>query len=437
MGGGKSYWLRWCLIDLLIRASLKGFKGLRAGLFSEDYPTLEDRQLCKVKVEFPAWLGSYQDKHHEFILSPEYGSGVLCFRNLDDPSKYQSSEFPFIGVEELTKNPFDVFTMLRLRNRWPGFSGPKFIAATNPGDIGHGWVRNIFLDKIFDDNEKEAHLFGFIQSLATDNPYLDPSYMRTLDSMPEEIRKAYRDGNWDVFKGQFFSEWRASKNGREYHVISGYQPTDLDVIFGSMDWGFDPDSFCYHLHAVSKCHTTAGDFNRVRTFAEIYGNKKYPKEWAVEIKELEHGFKVERRYADPSAGNRHPSWTAKEAGGDSVIAEFERNGVTFIRGNNDLKNGYQAMRNWLAPAPDGLPAWQVAACCQQLIKQMPAAIYDPNNSFVAREGGEDHARASARYGLMSQPCNTVTIQPKIKVNSFDYFEALVQGQRKEKAPSWA
>ena len=70
VGGGKSYWLRWELVSLLIDFSNKqGLRGVRVGLFCEDYPALNDRHLSKVKYEFPAWLGTLKgDK--EFELSP-------------------------------------------------------------------------------------------------------------------------------------------------------------------------------------------------------------------------------------------------------------------------------------------------------------------------------------------------------------------------------
>jgi hypothetical protein len=65
-------------------------RGIRVGLFCEDYPSLNDRHLSRVKYEFPSWLGVYNEAKHEFTLRPEYGSGVLAFRNLDDPEKYLS-----------------------------------------------------------------------------------------------------------------------------------------------------------------------------------------------------------------------------------------------------------------------------------------------------------------------------------------------------------
>jgi len=71
----------------------------------------------------------------------EHIDGVMVFRNLDDPSKYQSAEFAAIGVDELTKNDKEVFDFLRTRKRWPGIPHTKFISGTNPGGKGHNWVK--------------------------------------------------------------------------------------------------------------------------------------------------------------------------------------------------------------------------------------------------------------------------------------------------------
>src|SRR3990167_3228258 len=115
-GGGKSYWLRWILLALLLKYARDGFKGVRVALFCEDYPALKDRQITKIAAEFPQWLGVLADSSIEgmsFKLHPKYGSGVLALRNLDDPSKYASSEFADIGIDELTKNEREVFDQLR------------------------------------------------------------------------------------------------------------------------------------------------------------------------------------------------------------------------------------------------------------------------------------------------------------------------------------
>jgi len=198
LGSGKSRWLRWMalywLMDYWDRYKIKG---IRAGVFCEDYPSLNDRHLTKIKYEFPSWLGTFNESKHEFTLAPEYGSGIIAFRNLDDPEKYLSVEFAFEGVDEINRNPKPVFTELRKRLRWPGVKDVKFLAACNP--IGEAWVKNMWVKRMFPVEEKEQYEFVFVPALPTDNPHLDKSYYTSLESLPENQRKAMLEGNWDAF----------------------------------------------------------------------------------------------------------------------------------------------------------------------------------------------------------------------------------------------
>jgi|GEM_PF-2888522 len=198
LGSGKSYWLRWMMVYWLMKLFAKyGQKGIRAGLFCEDYPSLNDRHLSKVRYEFPAWLGKYNESKHEFTLAPEYGSGVIAFRNLDDPEKYLSVEFAVMGVDEINRNQIVTFRELRKRLRWAGIKDVRFLAACNP--IGEAWVKNWWVKRMFPPEEKEQYEFVFVPALPTDNPHLDESYYKSLESLPENQRKAFLEGNWDAF----------------------------------------------------------------------------------------------------------------------------------------------------------------------------------------------------------------------------------------------
>ena len=65
VGSGKSRWLRWMMVYWLMYYHAKyGVEGVRAGLFCEDYPSLNDRHLTKIKYEFPEWLGRYNDQNN-------------------------------------------------------------------------------------------------------------------------------------------------------------------------------------------------------------------------------------------------------------------------------------------------------------------------------------------------------------------------------------
>ena len=94
LGGGKSYFLRWlCLYWLMRMRMVYGLEACTVMLACEDYPALKDRQLQRIGFEFPSYLGKLHADHptygRAFVMSPDYGGGVICFRNLDDPSKYQ------------------------------------------------------------------------------------------------------------------------------------------------------------------------------------------------------------------------------------------------------------------------------------------------------------------------------------------------------------
>jgi len=198
VGSGKSRWLRWMMVYWLIKYYAKyNIKGIRAGLFCEDYPSLNDRHLTKIRFEFPDWLGTYNESKKEFTLKPEYGSGIIAFRNLDEPEKYLSVEFAIMGVDEINRNPKTTFDMLRSRLRWPGIRDTKFLAGCNP--LGEAWVKNIWVKRLFPPEEKEQYEFVFVPALPTDNPHLPQEYYKSLESLPEVQRKAYLEGNWDAF----------------------------------------------------------------------------------------------------------------------------------------------------------------------------------------------------------------------------------------------
>jgi hypothetical protein len=142
-------------------------------------------------------LGKFNQQRNEFTLAPEYGAGIIAFRNLDDPPKYVSVEFAVIGIDEVNRNPKSTFDFLRTRHRWPGIKDVKFLAGCNP--IGEAWVKNIWVKRLFPPDEKEQYEFVFVPALPTDNPYLPEEYYKSLESLPEAQRKAYLEGDWDAF----------------------------------------------------------------------------------------------------------------------------------------------------------------------------------------------------------------------------------------------
>ncbi len=418
MAGGKSYWLRWMLVCLLVRWAGKGHRNVEVGLFCEDYPTLKDRQLSKIGSEFPSWLGTLHGDHAQhgrcYILADEYGGGIIKFRNLDDPSKYQSAEFAAIAVDELTKNTREVFDDLRNRLRWPGISDIRFLGATNPGGIGHAWVKKAWLDRIFDDNETEPEEFKYVRALAQDNPHIDKSYLKQLESLPPDKRRAYLEGDWDIFKGQYFSEWR-----RELHVVTPFEiPSDWKR-FCMGDYGQAKASAIY-WGAISP----EGQLYLYRELNRPgYNYSDLGKELAAMTPIDE---KIDYWVWDPALWSKEPASSSPLTGIEIIVQSFNEASrpapdrpplryMNAIKGNNDRIIGWGQLREYLKPylkQNEPTAKLQVFSTCTELIRTLPSLIYDEHKVEDLDSDGEDHGADAIRYGIMSRPKPNMTAAEK-------------------------
>lgn len=131
-----------------------------------------------------------------------------------------------------------MFTFLRTRLRLPGLpkAEAQFLGGTNPDGIGHGWVKALWMDKVFPVEWTEPvdyrPMFAYVPSKADDNPHLDESYWAMLSTLPENLRKPFRDGDWNVFVGQTFPAFG------ELHKIDP-QPIPRNAhLCMTFDWGY-------------------------------------------------------------------------------------------------------------------------------------------------------------------------------------------------------
>lgn len=433
LGGGKSFFLRWVAIRLLMTFFAKyGLRYVQVMLACEDYPSLKDRQLSKVAREFPQWLGKMYTDHKDYgrcyILNDDYGNGVICFRNLDDSSKYQSAEFAAILVDEFTKNDYDTFTFLRMRLRWPGIPDEEcvFIGATNPGGIGHNFTKALWMDRIFPDEFIKPidyrEQFKYIPSKADDNPYLDASYYNTLYTLPIHLREAFKEGNWDIFVGQAFQEW-----SRNYHVIEPLPVPTSRPLYMTFDWGFGAP--------FSVGWWWIDDDGRKYRFAEWYGWTGTPNkgirlsdsEIAAGIikREQAMGFNTWSEYfgkkainqniirlCDPTCFNKKPDYRGGGQG-PSTVEVFMENGLILRPGDPSrtlkLRQFHQHL---LVPHDDegkvsGIPMMQIYNTCHQFIRTIPNLITDPNNIEDIETDGEDHIYDEASHIVMARPIGSV------------------------------
>jgi hypothetical protein len=416
----NSYLLRWLSVRILMRVFAKyKIKKAMVMLACEDYPTLKDRQISKIESEFPEWLGKYHDDHKIYgkcyILSAEYGSGVICLRNLDDPSKYQSAEFLAIFVDELTKNNIKTFTDLRMRLRWKGIPDKEcvFVGATNPGGIGHNYCKAYWVSKIYPPEfcapTDYRPMFKFIPSKAEDNPHLDSSYWNMLQTLPEHLRAAFRDGSWDIFEGQAFTFMR------ETHVTQALPIPSHAQIYTTFDWGFGAP-FSWGWWWVD------GDGRGYR-FSEWYGWNGTPNQglrWedsrvADEIVkrelELSARYKIDFsraiRLAGPDCFQKKPDY--KGGGqGPSTAEVFASRSLYLSHGDATREVKIRQFRErlkvpMLNGKQSGLPMLMVYEECDQFIRTIPDIVVNPTKPEEIDLKCEDHIYDEACHICMARP----------------------------------
>lgn len=429
MGGGKSRWLRWELLSLLLDWGQQGFDGVEVGLFCEDYPALKDRQLSKIEKEFPRWIGEYHNDHKShgkaFILFPEYGAGIIKFRNLDDPSKYQSAEFAAIAVDELTKNPEETFEDLRNRLRWPGIQQVKFLAATNPGGIGHAWVKKRWIDRDFEPEEREKAEFHYVRATVEDNPHIDQGYLLTLESLPPEKRRAFREGDWDIFRGQYFSEWR-----RELHTSEPFTTPDEWKKFVCGDYGYAKPSAIYWVAVDPDGY--------LYVYRELYATELTYSELTERIMAMTPDNEVLSYWVfDPAiwakGGSNEYGLSGAEIMQNTYYAAKKKR-MVLMQGNNDRINGWQALRELLKPVIRRNPITakqettakiKVFTTCINFIRTLPSLVYDNHRVEDLDTDGDDHAADSIRYGIMSRP------RPAMKTDEYKNYHYMKKKMEKK------
>lgn len=392
-GGGKSYLVR--AREVYRRLKYPKTTGL---IVRKTYPELLSNHIRKFFEEYPITKQWY-NKGEKAIYWPN--GSVTEFSHLsttDDVYSFQGREFVDISVDEAGQHEEEVIKILRasLRTTNPTVKPTMFLTG-NPGGIGHQWLKRIFVDRSFKENE-EPKDYGFVQAKVYDNFALmkaNPEYIGNLKGLPDEKRRAYLDGDWDVFSGQVFSEFR-----RDYHVIRGFIPRKDFPIFLSFDWGYNAPFACY-AHVIVDLKIDGKVFKRVITFKEWYGKERHPQEWAQDIYSDIKGYKILGAYCDPAMFNR------KSDGSISISDEMENlwnKDEYFLglqRGSNDRIKGWAIMHRWLSTAPDGFPFWQIANTCENLIRTLPFLVYDEHRVEDLDTTQEDHAADACRYLLSS------------------------------------
>ena len=282
-GGGKSWAMRRKLVLLALN-----YPGLNALIMRRTLPELRENHVIPLLKELK---GAAKYNAAERVFKFPNGSRLrlgYC-DSASDVYQYQGQEYEVIGLEEATHFTEEQMQFLTTCNRTVrrDFS-PRMYYTCNPGGIGHGWVKRLFIDRTYRRGERESD-YRFIPARIYDNPALitaDPEYLRQLENLPEELRRAYLDGDWDVLAGQFFREFSRAK-----HVIEPFELPSWWRRFRSIDWGYN-DPCAVLWHAVD------GE-GRVYTYRELYLRYTRADQVAERIRRESEGEDIAYTVASP------------------------------------------------------------------------------------------------------------------------------------------
>ncbi|MDD6017897.1 MAG: phage terminase large subunit [Clostridiales bacterium] len=387
-GGGKSWAMRRKFILLALR-----YHGLNLLLLRRTLPELRENHLIPMQRELYGFA-VYNSAERVFRFPNGSRIKLGYCDTMQDVYQYQGQEYAVIGLEEATHFTEEQMRFLTTCNRTTrkDFS-PRMYYTCNPGNVGHAWVKRLFIDRLYAENENPND-YLFIPARIYDNKVLldaDPNYIRQLEALPEELRRAHLDGDWDVHAGQYFREF-----SRDRHVIEPFEIPSWWRRFRSMDWGYN-DPCCVLWHAVD------GE-NRVYTYRELYVRETRAGEVASMVLELSRGESISYTVASPDMWQKRGAVLSGAGGfeGETLAELFTSSGLSLTPADNSRVPGWNRVRDFLAVAPDGRPNWLCFSDCRNLIRQLPALQFDQHNREDAADG-DDHAPEALRYALMSRP----------------------------------
>lgn len=455
-GGGKSYFMRVLAIILC-----SFIPGLNVYLFRRTFDDLVKNHIEGIGG-FPVLLAPLIASGHAKIVEQEIrfsnGSKIfLCHCQYDkDRFKYQGAEIHVLLIDELTMFTEIVYRFLRGRMRAPGLKVPAEALAlfkklgvanlvnkiplallgSNPGNIGHQWVKASFIDacqpfQIRRMSKAEGGMLRqYIPAKLEDNPHIDAEdYEGKLEGLgSKELVRAMRHGDWNIIAGAFFDNIREDK-----HKLPGFTPPAHWTRFRSMDWGSaKPFSVGWWVIAEAEWVKFRDNSERMLPrgalirYREWYGCKRdengLPKpdvglRLSAEsvgrgIKEREVGEKIDEAMsrADPSM------W--KEDGGPSNAERMLKCdakdptaivGPRFAPADNTRTTGWQQVYTRLSweNVDDGEPMLFVTEDCKDWWRTVPALQHDELKREDIDTKMEDHAGDEMRYGCMARPVSRV------------------------------
>lgn len=386
-GGGKSWTVRYKAVVLALR-----YSGIKILIIRRTYDELRTNHIEPLRLLLKD-VARYNDTSKTLRLP---NNSVIQFgylANSADLLRYQGQEYDVIFIDEATQVDFDSFDALKACVRGVNDFPKRIYLTCNPGGVGHAWVKRLFVDREFLPGEDPKDYLPLIKATVYDNKALlesDREYVKQLESYTGDRRRAWLEGEWDVYDGLFFKEFR-----RDVHVVKGFViPRDWKR-YRVFDYGMD----------MLACLWIAVDYE---------GNAYVYKE--LNVPDLIISAACERiglkNGDDEIACTYAPSdlWSRSQETGRSRAEIFSENGLPLVEVKAGRIAGWYAVREYLKAVPqsDGRISsrLKIFEDCKLLIRHLAEIQYDEKDvEDAATEPHElTHNVDALRYFCVSRPC---------------------------------
>lgn len=421
-GGGKSFAARRKALLLALNKAM--FAGMQILFLRRRYNDVFENHIFPLSVELHGVKLKYNHGTKSFDFP--WGSRIL-FGYCDhekDVLQYQGKAYDCIFVEEATQfTPFMLQCLtesLRPSGMMKSYLNwiPRMYFTMNPGGVGHAYMKRLFIDRNFENKEKPEN-YSFVPSTVYENDFLmknDPTYIESLENLPEQRRKAMLYGDWDVYEGQFFTDWRNDPThylDRKYsHVVEPFPIPESWKRYRVLDWGYSKP-FSVGWYAVNQ----DGQAFRYREYYGCTGEpdvgvRMTPEQVADEIVRIEKELEPNGVYIH---GVADPAIFASQTG-ETVAELFERKGIYFEPGDNSRLTGWYQMRERMKFDHEGYSMLYVFKTCKHFIRTIPSLIHDDTKVEDLDTKQEDHISDECRYFCMARPVKPRIIVPdKLKL----------------------
>ena len=413
-----------------------------AVIFRRSYGELEDTDIKEAQASYPEEIAVYNAGRHEFRL--KNGSKIL-FRHCEneaDRFKYSGIEIQFLYFDELTSFEQSIYDFIKTRLRAKKSLGvvPIVRSASNPWNIGHSWVKAMFVDAGPYMSIQEHEIYSealhktkkirtqYIPAKATENPFITDDYIFELEQKPEALRRALLNGDWDSFEGQVFKEFRnipkPIERDSNYNLLPPQwthvvEPFDIPLSwprYFSFDYGYS-DPFACQWWAIDNKTGVA------YLYKEWYGCVKGKADKGIEITPVQIMEGILEREEFEIENNIHISRVADTSifdkdRGDSIADQMapgyygRHKGVIFSKCDKSRLPGKMEVHERLRFNEDGYPAMYIFSTCKDWLRTVPNLPYDETKTEDVDTDAEDHDYDATRYFLMEHPITASKKPPR-------------------------